>query len=90
MKSEDIWMIALVVFSILFTASFGWGMWGEPQKPVVSRKTLRPEEPRFFRSEPVCYRGGDFRSCPRPRILLKTIWFLKFQGFKPILPSARE
>jgi hypothetical protein len=28
MKSEDLWMIALVVFSILFTASFGWGMWG--------------------------------------------------------------
>jgi len=28
MKLEDKWMIALVVFAILFTASFGWGVWG--------------------------------------------------------------
>jgi len=28
MKPEDLWMIVLVVFSILFTASFGWGLWG--------------------------------------------------------------
>jgi len=28
MKPEDMWMIILVVFSILFTASFGWGLWG--------------------------------------------------------------
>jgi len=29
MKPEDLWMIGLVViFSILFTASFGWGLWG--------------------------------------------------------------
>jgi len=28
MKKEDLWMIGLVVFSILFTASFGWGLWG--------------------------------------------------------------
>jgi hypothetical protein len=25
MKKEDLWMIGLVVFSILWTASFGWG-----------------------------------------------------------------
>jgi len=28
MKQEDLWMIILVAFSILFTASFGMGMWG--------------------------------------------------------------
>jgi len=28
MKSEDLWMIGIVLFSILFTASFGWGLWG--------------------------------------------------------------
>jgi len=28
MKSEDLWMIGLVIFSILFTATFGWGVWG--------------------------------------------------------------
>ena len=28
MKQEDKWMIAIVIFSILFTASFGWGVWG--------------------------------------------------------------
>jgi len=28
MKPEDLWMIAIVVFCILFTASFGWGLWG--------------------------------------------------------------
>jgi len=28
MKQEDMWMIILVVFAILFTASFGWGLWG--------------------------------------------------------------
>jgi len=28
MKPEDLWMIGLVVFSILFTATFGWGLWG--------------------------------------------------------------
>jgi len=28
MKKEDIWMMILVVFSMVFTASFGWGVWG--------------------------------------------------------------
>jgi hypothetical protein len=28
MKKEDLWMIGLVVFSILWTASFGWGLFG--------------------------------------------------------------
>lgn len=28
MKSEDLWMIGIVAFCILFTASFGWGLWG--------------------------------------------------------------
>jgi len=28
MKKEDIWMIILVGFSILWTASFGLGFWG--------------------------------------------------------------
>jgi len=28
MKNEDITMIAIVAFCILFTASFGWGLWG--------------------------------------------------------------
>jgi len=28
MKPEDLWMIGLVIFSILFTATFGWGVWG--------------------------------------------------------------
>ena len=28
MKKEDIWMICIVVFSILWTASFGWGLFG--------------------------------------------------------------
>lgn len=28
MKKEDIWMIVLVAFSILWTASFGWGLFG--------------------------------------------------------------
>jgi len=28
MKKEDLWMIILVVFSILWTASFGWGLFG--------------------------------------------------------------
>jgi len=28
MKQEDIWVIVLVLFSILWTASFGWGMFG--------------------------------------------------------------
>jgi hypothetical protein len=28
MKKEDMWMIGLVVFSILWTASFGWGLFG--------------------------------------------------------------
>jgi hypothetical protein len=28
MKREDIWMIGLVAFSILWTASFGWGIFG--------------------------------------------------------------
>ncbi len=28
MKKEDIWMMILVVFSVAFTASFGWGVWG--------------------------------------------------------------
>ncbi len=28
MKREDIWMIVLVGFSILWTASFGWGVFG--------------------------------------------------------------
>ncbi len=29
MKREDMWVIILVVFSVLFTASFGWGLWGQ-------------------------------------------------------------
>jgi hypothetical protein len=28
MKQEDIWMVGIVLFAILFTASFGWGLWG--------------------------------------------------------------
>jgi len=28
MAKEDIWLIIVVVFSILWTASFGWGFWG--------------------------------------------------------------
>jgi len=28
MKQEDMYMIALVLFSILFWASFGMGLWG--------------------------------------------------------------
>jgi len=28
MKQEDMWLIGVVAFSILFTASFGWGLWG--------------------------------------------------------------
>jgi len=28
MKPEDLWMIGIVAFCILFTASFGWGLWG--------------------------------------------------------------
>jgi len=28
MKPEDLWMIGIVAFCILFTASFGMGMWG--------------------------------------------------------------
>jgi len=28
MKKEDYWMIGLVVFSILWTAAFGWGVFG--------------------------------------------------------------
>jgi hypothetical protein len=28
MKKEDIWMIILVGFSILWTAAFGWGVFG--------------------------------------------------------------
>jgi len=28
MKQEDVWMIVLVVFSILWTAAFGWGVFG--------------------------------------------------------------
>jgi len=28
MKQEDLWMIGVVVFCILFTASFGIGLWG--------------------------------------------------------------
>jgi hypothetical protein len=28
MKREDYWMVALVLFSILFTLSLGWGVWG--------------------------------------------------------------
>jgi len=28
MKQEDLWMIGIVAFCILFTASFGWGLWG--------------------------------------------------------------
>jgi len=28
MKKEDIWMMILVVFAMVFTASFGWGLWG--------------------------------------------------------------
>jgi hypothetical protein len=28
MKKEDIWMIALVAFSIIWTAAFGWGVFG--------------------------------------------------------------
>ena len=28
MKKEDIWMIIVVVFAIVWTASFGWGVFG--------------------------------------------------------------
>jgi len=28
MKKEDVWMVVLVVFSILFTAAFGFGIFG--------------------------------------------------------------
>jgi len=28
MKQEDVWMIILVGFSILWTAAFGWGVFG--------------------------------------------------------------
>jgi len=28
MKREDMWMIGLVAFAILWTASFGWGIFG--------------------------------------------------------------
>jgi len=28
MKAEDIWAIILIGFSILFTAAFGWGVFG--------------------------------------------------------------
>jgi len=28
MKLEDMWLIAVIAFCILFTASFGMGMWG--------------------------------------------------------------
>jgi len=28
MKKEDMWMMILVVFAMVFTASFGWGVWG--------------------------------------------------------------
>jgi len=28
MAREDIWLIIVVAFAILFTASFGWGLWG--------------------------------------------------------------
>jgi hypothetical protein len=28
MKKEDIWMVTLVGFSILWTAAFGWGVFG--------------------------------------------------------------
>jgi hypothetical protein len=28
MKTEDIWMLVLVGFSILWTAAFGWGFFG--------------------------------------------------------------
>jgi len=28
MKQEDLWMIGIVAFCILFTASFGIGLWG--------------------------------------------------------------
>jgi hypothetical protein len=28
MKKEDIWMLILVGFSIIWTAAFGWGVFG--------------------------------------------------------------
>jgi hypothetical protein len=28
MKKEDVWMIVLVLFSIIWTAAFGWGVFG--------------------------------------------------------------
>jgi len=28
MAKEDIWLIVVVAIAILFTASFGWGLWG--------------------------------------------------------------
>ena len=28
MKKEDIWMITVVVFAIVWTAAFGWGVFG--------------------------------------------------------------
>jgi len=27
MKLEDKWLIGVIIFCILFTASFGWGLW---------------------------------------------------------------
>ena len=28
MKKEDMWMIVVVTFSIVWTAAFGWGIFG--------------------------------------------------------------
>jgi len=28
MKQEDMWLIGVIAFCILFTASFGMGLWG--------------------------------------------------------------
>jgi len=28
MKAEDLWLIGVLAFTILFTASFAWGIWG--------------------------------------------------------------
>ena len=41
MKREDIWMIVLVVFSVLFTASFGWGLWGQNTHLIKKDVTIQ-------------------------------------------------
>ncbi len=28
MKTEDWWLIGILIFCVLFVGSFGWGLWG--------------------------------------------------------------